>query len=128
MWRSTFLPRFNRHGHKACLRASKKTFGMNTTTPLKDIASFRAAHAAFSTTNAKTPAAPPSYGPPVTFTFVEGTLEDGNRIVVQALCGKKLVDVALENDVDIEAACGGELACSTCHCVYVSQLALFQNA
>lgn len=61
------------------------------------------------------------YGPSVTITFVEGDLEDGNRIIVQALCGKKLVDVALDADVDIEAACGGELACSTCHCIFVDE-------
>jgi hypothetical protein len=93
----------------------------NLMTPLMDIASYHASRASLNTNNSKVSDAPPvSYGPPVSFTFVEGTLEDGNRIVVQALCGKKLVDVALDNDVDIEAACGGELACSTCHCVYVS--------
>ena len=46
----------------------------------------------------------------VRITFVEDDLEDGPRIVVDAAVGAKLVDVALENDVDIEAACGGELA------------------
>ncbi len=59
--------------------------------------------------------------PTVTITFVEEDLEDGERIIVQAPLGAKLVDVALDNDVDIEAACGGELACSTCHCVFTDQ-------
>ena len=59
--------------------------------------------------------------PTVTITFVEGDLEDGERVVVQAPLGAKLVDVALDADVDIEAACGGELACSTCHCVFTDQ-------
>jgi ferredoxin len=56
---------------------------------------------------------------PVTFTFIEGDAEFGERIEVTVTEeGHKLVDVALDNDVDIEAACGGELACSTCHCVF----------
>ena len=38
-------------------------------------------------------------------------------IDVMSARGKKMVDVALDNDVNIEAACGGELACSTCHVV-----------
>jgi len=44
----------------------------------------------------------------------------------QAPTGKLLVDVALDADVDIEAACGGELACSTCHCVFTDD-ALFAS-
>ena len=59
--------------------------------------------------------------PTVTITFVEEDLEDGERITVQAPLGAKLVDVALDADVDIEAACGGELACSTCHCVFTDK-------
>ena len=62
----------------------------------------------------------------VRITFVEDDLEDGPRIVVDAAVGAKLVDVALENDVDIEAACGGELACSTCHCVF-TDLKLYES-
>ena len=44
---------------------------------------------------------------------------------MNAPVGKKVLDVALEYDVDIEGACGGELACSTCH-VVLSQ-ALFEK-
>jgi 2Fe-2S ferredoxin len=39
------------------------------------------------------------------------------RVEVDAPIGKKVLDVALENNIDIEGACGGELACSTCHVV-----------
>ena len=35
----------------------------------------------------------------------------------EAQLGKTVLDVALENKVDIEAACGGEMACSTCHVI-----------
>ena len=48
-------------------------------------------------------------GSPVSFAFLEA--ESGKRVDVMSAPGKKLVDVALDNDVEIEAACGGELAC-----------------
>ena len=54
-------------------------------------------------------------GPAVSFKFIEK--ETGDVIDVMSARGKKMVDVALDNDVNIEAACGGELACSTCHVV-----------
>lgn len=44
--------------------------------------------------------------------FVES---DGTEKEVQAAIGKSLLDVAHENNVELEGACGGELACSTCH-------------
>lgn len=36
---------------------------------------------------------------------------------VQASVGKSLLEVAHENDVELEGACEGSLACSTCHVV-----------
>jgi ferredoxin len=59
-------------------------------------------------------------GPPVSFKFIEQS--SGEVIEVTSARGKKMVDVALDNDVDIEAACGGELACSTCHVVLDKKL------
>ena len=51
---------------------------------------------------------------------VEITFLDANGVshVVDAKLGKNLLDVAHENDIDLEGACGGELACSTCHLVF----------
>lgn len=40
-----------------------------------------------------------------------------NLVEVDAEIGKRVLDIALENDIDIEGACGGELACSTCHVI-----------
>ncbi|RLN65202.1 hypothetical protein BBJ28_00024335 [Nothophytophthora sp. Chile5] len=51
----------------------------------------------------------------VTFTFVDG---EGESTTVTANEGQTLLDVAHENDVELEGACGGELACSTCHLVF----------
>ena len=38
----------------------------------------------------------------------------------QGLVGENLLDVAIANDIDIEGACGGTLACSTCH-LYIDE-------
>jgi 2Fe-2S ferredoxin len=45
-------------------------------------------------------------------------LPDGESKVVDAAEGMNLLEVAHENDIDIEGACGGECACSTCHVIF----------
>lgn len=45
-------------------------------------------------------------------TFIE---RDGNRKVVDAPVGMSVMEIARKNGVDIEGACEGSLACSTCH-------------
>ncbi|KAE9340889.1 hypothetical protein PF008_g10899 [Phytophthora fragariae] len=55
----------------------------------------------------------------VTFTFVDG---EGESTRVAAEEGQTLLDVAHENDVELEGACGGELACSTCHLVFEKRI------
>lgn len=42
---------------------------------------------------------------------------DGSRTEVDAEVGRSVMEVAIDNDVDIEAACEGSLACATCHLV-----------
>ena len=54
------------------------------------------------------------------FSFVEGT--SGNKISVCGSEGATVLDVALKHNIDIEGACGGELACSTCHVVLSTDL------
>ena len=46
--------------------------------------------------------------------FVE---PDGNRKEVDAPLGLSVLEIAHRNDVDIEGACEGSLACSTCHVI-----------
>ncbi len=46
--------------------------------------------------------------------FIE---RDGNRKEVEATVGLSVLEIAHENDVDIEGACEGSLACSTCHVI-----------
>jgi len=47
-------------------------------------------------------------------TFIE---PDGNRVEVDAPLGLSVLEIAHRNDIDIEGACGGSLACSTCHVI-----------
>jgi ferredoxin len=56
----------------------------------------------------------------VNITFQEG--KKGEKIFVRAQEGKKVLDVALDHNIDIEGACGGELACSTCHVILTKEL------
>ncbi len=48
----------------------------------------------------------------VTFIDKEG---DEHKIAVSK--GDNLLDVAQDNDLDMEGACGGSCACSTCHII-----------
>ncbi len=47
-------------------------------------------------------------------TFIE---RNGNRKQVEAPVGLSLLEVAHKNNVEIEGACEGSLACSTCHVI-----------
>jgi Na+-transporting NADH:ubiquinone oxidoreductase subunit NqrF len=50
----------------------------------------------------------------ITITFVEA----GEDVVVEAQVGKSILEVAQENEIDLEGACDGSMACSTCHVVF----------
>lgn len=45
---------------------------------------------------------------------------DGNEQTIKAPPGKSLLEIAHANHIDLEGACEGSLACSTCH-VYLDQ-------
>jgi len=47
-------------------------------------------------------------------TFIQ---RDGTRKEVDAPVGLSVLEIAHRNDVDIEGACEGSLACSTCHVI-----------
>lgn len=50
----------------------------------------------------------------ITVTFVD---KDGEEEVVEAQVGKNLLEIAHMNDIELEGACEGSLACSTCHVI-----------
>jgi ferredoxin len=63
---------------------------------------------------ASTAASPPaSSAELVSVTFVE----HGQDVEVTAEPGKSLLEVAHENEIELEGACDGSLACSTCHVI-----------
>ncbi len=49
-----------------------------------------------------------------TITFIEPT---GTETAVDAPLGERLLDVAQRNGFDMEGACEGAMACSTCHVI-----------
>ena len=44
-------------------------------------------------------------------------IEAGKEKEVAALVGLSILEVAHQNDIDLEGACEGSLACATCHVV-----------
>ena len=44
-------------------------------------------------------------------------LKDGSRKEVEAPLGLSVLEIAHRNHIDVEGACEGSLACSTCHVV-----------
>ena len=50
--------------------------------------------------------------PKITFIDPEGTRRD-----VDAPVGLSVLEIAHKNDIDLEGACEGSLACSTCHVI-----------
>ena len=44
-------------------------------------------------------------------------LQDGSTKTIDAPEGISLLEVAHQNDIDLEGACEGSLACSTCHVI-----------
>lgn len=55
----------------------------------------------------------------VPITYIQA---DGSSKTVDAKIGMDLMNVAHENDIELEGACGGELACSTCHLIFEKEI------
>eukprot|EP00889_Picochlorum_renovo_P002876 jgi/Picre1/29906/NNA_005287.t1 len=47
--------------------------------------------------------------------------KDGSVVTVEAPLGENLLEVAHSNEIDLEGACEGSLACSTCHVIVEDQ-------
>ena len=50
-------------------------------------------------------------------TFIES---DGTPLEVEAPVGHSVLRIAQDNNIDIEGACEGAMACSTCHVIVAS--------
>ncbi len=44
-------------------------------------------------------------------------ISDGTRHEVETSEGDSVMEIAQQNDIDIEGACEGSMACSTCHVI-----------
>jgi ferredoxin len=51
-------------------------------------------------------------------TFIDKSNQSHTFVVAD---GANLLDIAQANDIDVEGACGGSCACSTCHVIVTSQ-------
>ncbi|KAF4120566.1 ferredoxin-2, mitochondrial [Geosmithia morbida] len=61
---------------------------------------------------------PPKPGEELYVTFIE---KDGEEYKFAVKEGDNLLDIAQANDLEMEGACGGSCACSTCHVVVVDE-------
>ncbi|KAJ4288244.1 mitochondrial matrix iron-sulfur protein [Collariella sp. IMI 366227] len=61
---------------------------------------------------------PPRPGEELYVTFVE---KDGSEHKFAVSAGDNLLDIAQANDLEMEGACGGSCACSTCHVIVLDQ-------
>lgn len=61
---------------------------------------------------------PPKPGQERKVTFVE---KDGSEVTFEVADGDNLLDIAQSNDLEMEGACGGSCACSTCHVVVATE-------
>lgn len=43
--------------------------------------------------------------------------KDGTEKIVDAPIGLSILEIAYQNDIDLEGACEGSLACATCHVI-----------
>ncbi|KEF54914.1 uncharacterized protein A1O9_09357 [Exophiala aquamarina CBS 119918] len=57
---------------------------------------------------------PPKPGEELHVTFID---KDGDRHEFEVSEGDNLLDIAQANDLEMEGACGGSCACSTCHVI-----------
>ncbi|KAF7716689.1 Uncharacterized protein PECH_008613 [Penicillium ucsense] len=57
---------------------------------------------------------PPKPGEEINVTFID---KDGTKVELQVSEGDNLLDIAQANDLEMEGACGGSCACSTCHVI-----------
>ncbi|TDZ21891.1 Adrenodoxin-like protein [Colletotrichum orbiculare MAFF 240422] len=61
---------------------------------------------------------PPKQGEELWVTFID---KDGDEHKIAVSAGDNLLDIAQDNDLEMEGACGGSCACSTCHVIVVDE-------
>ena len=49
-------------------------------------------------------------------------IDDNGEKEVEAMVGLSILEVAHDNDIDLEGACEGSLACATCHVILEEEI------
>jgi len=83
---------------------------------LRQLSRSSAARRTFSATSAAGHGdwSPPKAGEELYVTFID---KDGEETKIAVSKGDNLLDIAQANDIEMEGACGGSCACSTCHVI-----------
>jgi len=113
LWNQGFLTDHRRlHGSSSSTETYVFTFIITITNP-----SINLLHNILSYSINPTPTHVYIYRISVTYTDDK----DGTISTIKAPIGKSLLDIAHDNDIDLEGACEGSLACSTCHVIVEQQ-------
>lgn len=121
-------PRFALSALSTCSRTFRPSLSSRTSqfikpalrstqsTPARPSAFAPTTSRAFTTSSPKYHAhlTPPKPGEERKVTFIE---KDGSEVTFEVADGDNLLDIAQSNDLEMEGACGGSCACSTCHVV-----------
>ncbi|KAL1957014.1 hypothetical protein VTO42DRAFT_6391 [Malbranchea cinnamomea] len=116
-WSSAVTSRPERRGERLIRQQSRQRENAKVWLPPRELAR---AKRRFSATS---PAShghlePPKPGEEINVSFID---KEGERHDFQVAEGDNLLDIAQANDLEMEGACGGSCACSTCHVIVEDQ-------
>nr|BAK03002.1 predicted protein [Hordeum vulgare subsp. vulgare] len=111
------LSRISRLGAHALSRArlgQKSVNSRNQEEPIRACMNYVGNHSLCSATEAKVSDKSEQPKAKISVTFVD---KDGDETVINVPIGMSMLEAAHENDIELEGACEGSLACSTCHVI-----------
>ncbi|VAI32541.1 2Fe-2S ferredoxin-like isoform X1 [Triticum dicoccoides] len=111
------LSRISRLGVHALSRArlgQKSVNSRNQEEPIRACMNYVGNHSLCSATGAKVSDRSEQPKAKISVTFVD---KDGDETVINVPIGMSMLEAAHENDIELEGACEGSLACSTCHVI-----------
>uniref|UniRef100_A0A453KUU4 2Fe-2S ferredoxin-type domain-containing protein n=2 Tax=Aegilops tauschii subsp. strangulata TaxID=200361 RepID=A0A453KUU4_AEGTS len=111
------LSRISRLGVHALSRArlgQKSVTSRNQEEPIRACMNYVGNRSLCSATEAKVNDRSEQPKAKISVTFVD---KDGDETVINVPIGMSMLEAAHENDIELEGACEGSLACSTCHVI-----------
>ncbi|XP_037441383.1 adrenodoxin-like protein 2, mitochondrial isoform X2 [Triticum dicoccoides] len=116
------LSRISRLGVHALSRArlgQKSVNSRNQEEPIRACMNYVGNHSLCSATGAKVSDRSEQPKAKISVTFVD---KDGDETVINVPIGMSMLEAAHENDIELEGACEGSLACSTCHVIVTTTI------